>query len=168
MFSHYIGQVSATAILLQDVIVNDMSLFSDQPLPPEEERELKETLQEIIGQGKKVKLEQKVSTGQRPLFVFILWLYFIYYFVSFVYNFELFALQINTSILGGLMVEFGEKVFDMSIRTRARQMERFLREPIDIGNLWKPISERPFFPFVFASVSVSLEASRRKRLFFFI
>lgn len=72
MFSHYIGQVSATAILLQDVIVNDMSLFSDQPLPPEEERELKETLQEIIGQGKKVKLEQKVSTGQRPLFVFIL------------------------------------------------------------------------------------------------
>ncbi|EXB32791.1 ATP synthase subunit O [Morus notabilis] len=71
------------------------------PLPPEEERELKETLQEIIGQGKKVKLEQKI----------------------------------NTSILGGLVVEFGEKVFDMSIRTRARQMERFLRAPIDIGNL---------------------------------
>lgn len=34
--------------------------FHLQPLPPEEEKELKETLQEIIGKGKKVKLEQKV------------------------------------------------------------------------------------------------------------
>ena len=31
-----------------------------QPLPAEEEKELKETLQDIIGEGKKVKLEQKV------------------------------------------------------------------------------------------------------------
>ncbi|KAL9270890.1 ATP synthase subunit O, mitochondrial-like protein [Drosera capensis] len=61
------------------------------PLPAEEEKELKETLQEIIGQGKKVKLEQKV----------------------------------DPSILGGLVVEFERKVFDMSIRTRAKQMERW-------------------------------------------
>ncbi|KAH9774490.1 ATP synthase subunit o [Citrus sinensis] len=60
------------------------------PLPPEEERELKETLQETLGQGKKVKVEQKV----------------------------------DPSILGGLVVEFGQKVFDMSIKSRARQMER--------------------------------------------
>ncbi|KAL4311171.1 hypothetical protein GQ457_01G055130 [Hibiscus cannabinus] len=71
------------------------------PLPAEEERELKETLQEIIGQGKQVKLEQKI----------------------------------DPSILGGLVVEYGQKLFDMSIRTRARQMERFLREPIDVGSL---------------------------------
>ncbi|KAJ4711630.1 ATP synthase subunit O, mitochondrial-like [Melia azedarach] len=66
------------------------------PLPPEEEKELTETLQDILGQGKKVKLEQKI----------------------------------DPSILGGLVVEFSQKVFDMSIKTRARQMERFLREPI--------------------------------------
>ncbi|KAK9282744.1 hypothetical protein L1049_010965 [Liquidambar formosana] len=71
------------------------------PLPPEEEKELKETLQDIIGHGKKVKLEQKI----------------------------------DPSILGGLMVEFGQKVFDMSIKTRARQMERFLRDPINFDNL---------------------------------
>ncbi|KAI3984390.1 hypothetical protein MKX01_011344 [Papaver californicum] len=67
------------------------------PLPADEEKQLKETLQEIIGQGKKVKLTQKI----------------------------------DPSILGGLVVEFSQKVFDMSIRTRARQMERFLRDPID-------------------------------------
>lgn len=66
------------------------------PLPPEEEKELRETLQDVIGKGKKVKLEQKI----------------------------------NPSILGGLVVEFSQKVFDMSIKTRAQQMERFLREPI--------------------------------------
>ncbi|XWS35510.1 hypothetical protein CRYUN_Cryun20dG0003300 [Craigia yunnanensis] len=71
------------------------------PLPPQEEKELKETLQEIIGKGKQVKLEQKI----------------------------------DPSILGGLVVEFGQKVFDLSIKTRARQMERFLREPINIGAL---------------------------------
>ncbi|XP_022756780.1 ATP synthase subunit O, mitochondrial-like [Durio zibethinus] len=71
------------------------------PLPPQEEKELKETLQEIIGQGKQVKLEQKI----------------------------------DPSILGGLVVEFGQKVFDMSIKTRARQMERFLREPINFDSL---------------------------------
>ncbi|EOX96694.1 ATPase [Theobroma cacao] len=71
------------------------------PLPPEEEKELKETLQEIIGQGKQVKLEQKI----------------------------------DPSILGGLVVEFSQKVFDMSIKTRAQQMERFLREPINFGTL---------------------------------
>ncbi|KAJ7949161.1 ATP synthase subunit O, mitochondrial [Quillaja saponaria] len=71
------------------------------PLPPEEEKELKETLQDIIGQGKKVNLEQKI----------------------------------DPSILGGLVVEFSQKVFDMSIRTRARQMERFLRDPANLANL---------------------------------
>ncbi|XP_022734579.1 ATP synthase subunit O, mitochondrial-like isoform X2 [Durio zibethinus] len=71
------------------------------PLPPQEEKELKETLQEIIGEGKQVKLEQKI----------------------------------DPSILGGLVVEFEQKVFDMSIKTRAKQMERFLREPINIGAL---------------------------------
>ncbi|XP_050228927.1 ATP synthase subunit O, mitochondrial [Mercurialis annua] len=71
------------------------------PLPPDEEKQLKETLQEIIGQGKTVKVEQKI----------------------------------DASILGGLVVEFSQKVFDMSIRTRAKQMERFLREPINVGTL---------------------------------
>ncbi|KAL3622506.1 hypothetical protein CASFOL_033917 [Castilleja foliolosa] len=64
------------------------------PLPPQEEKELKETLQLILGQGKTVK--------------------------------------IYPSILGGLVFEFGQKVFDMSIRIRARRMERFLREPINL------------------------------------
>ncbi|XP_055817843.1 ATP synthase subunit O, mitochondrial [Solanum dulcamara] len=67
------------------------------PLPPEEEKELKETLQEVMGKGKKVIIEQKI----------------------------------DPSILGGLVIEFGQKVFDMSIRTRARQMERLLKEPIN-------------------------------------
>ncbi|TXG55779.1 hypothetical protein EZV62_017092 [Acer yangbiense] len=71
------------------------------PLPPQEEKDLKETLQEILGKGKKVKLEQKI----------------------------------DPSILGGLVVEFGQKVFDMSIQTRAKQMERFLREPVNLGIL---------------------------------
>ncbi|KAG6424882.1 hypothetical protein SASPL_115305 [Salvia splendens] len=68
------------------------------PLPLEEEKELIETLQEILGQGKKVKVDQKIDIG----------------------------------ILGGLVVEFDQKVFDMSIRTRARQMERFLRQPSNL------------------------------------
>ncbi|KAL8227843.1 hypothetical protein R6Q57_015427 [Mikania cordata] len=67
------------------------------PLPDEEEKELKDTLQEILGKGKTVKLEQKI----------------------------------DPSILGGLVVEFGQKVFDMSIKTRASQMERFLRDPVN-------------------------------------
>ncbi|KAK4476377.1 hypothetical protein RD792_015527, partial [Penstemon davidsonii] len=68
------------------------------PLPPDEEKELKETLQDILGQGKKVLVEQKI----------------------------------DSNILGGLIVEFSQKVFDMSIRTRARQMERFLRQPVNL------------------------------------
>ncbi|XP_009364987.1 ATP synthase subunit O, mitochondrial [Pyrus x bretschneideri] len=71
------------------------------PLPAEEEKELKDTLQELIGQGKKVILEQKI----------------------------------DPSILGGLVIEFDKKVFDMSIKTRARQMERYLREPVNFDNL---------------------------------
>uniref|UniRef100_A0A1D1Z891 ATP synthase subunit O, mitochondrial n=1 Tax=Anthurium amnicola TaxID=1678845 RepID=A0A1D1Z891_9ARAE len=70
------------------------------PLPAEEEKELKETLQNIIGHGKTVEVEQKI----------------------------------DPSILGGLVVEFGQKVFDMSIKTRAKQMERFLRDPINFDN----------------------------------
>ncbi|CAA3029878.1 ATP synthase subunit O, mitochondrial-like [Olea europaea subsp. europaea] len=70
------------------------------PLPQEEEKELEETLQVMIDQGKKVKVEQKI----------------------------------DPSILGGLVVEFGQKVFDMSIKTRARQMERFLREPVNLDS----------------------------------
>lgn len=35
-------------------------VFFTQPLPPEEEKELKETLQEVMGKGKKVNIEQKV------------------------------------------------------------------------------------------------------------
>ncbi|KAH6784891.1 delta subunit of Mt ATP synthase [Perilla frutescens var. hirtella] len=66
-----------------------------------EEKELIETLQDILGQGKKAKVDQKI----------------------------------DPSILGGLVVEFGQKVFDMSIRTRARQMERFLRQPTNLDAL---------------------------------
>ncbi|CBI26416.3 unnamed protein product, partial [Vitis vinifera] len=67
------------------------------PLPPQEEKELKETLQDIIGHGKKVKLEQRLI----PVF----------------------------------LVEFDQKMFDMSIKTRAREMERFLRDPINFDSL---------------------------------
>ncbi|KAF6158597.1 hypothetical protein GIB67_040111, partial [Kingdonia uniflora] len=42
---------------------------------------------------------------------------------------------IDTSILGGLVVEFSQKVFDVSIKTRARQMERFLRDPINFDSI---------------------------------
>ncbi|XP_042393526.1 ATP synthase subunit O, mitochondrial-like [Zingiber officinale] len=71
------------------------------PLPAEEEKELKLTMQDILGPGKTAKIEQKIDTG----------------------------------ILGGLVVEFENKVFDMSIKTRAKQMENFLREPINFDNL---------------------------------
>ncbi|MCI14229.1 ATP synthase subunit O mitochondrial-like, partial [Trifolium medium] len=69
------------------------------PLPAEEENALKQTIQEMLGSGKTVKLEQKI----------------------------------DPSILGGLVLEFNQKLFDMSIRTRAQQMERSLREPINIS-----------------------------------
>ncbi|CAM8886546.1 hypothetical protein QQ045_024263 [Rhodiola kirilowii] len=71
------------------------------PLPAEEEKELRETLQYILGKGKMVLLEQKI----------------------------------DPSILGGIVVEFDQKVLDMSIKTRAKQMERFLREPINFDSL---------------------------------
>lgn len=71
------------------------------PIPPQEEKELKETLQEVIGHGKKVVVEQKI----------------------------------DTSILGGLVVEFDQKVFDLSIKARAQQMERLLREPVDLSDI---------------------------------
>lgn len=51
--------------------------------------------------------------------------------IASVYDIDSFLLQIDPSILGGLVIEFGQKVFDMSIRTRARQMERLLKEPIN-------------------------------------
>jgi F-type H+-transporting ATPase subunit O len=69
------------------------------PLPAEEENALKQTIQEMLGSGKTIKLEQKI----------------------------------DKSILGGLVIEFNQKLFDMSIRTRAQQMERSLREPINIS-----------------------------------
>ncbi|PNX87563.1 ATP synthase subunit mitochondrial-like, partial [Trifolium pratense] len=69
------------------------------PLPAEEENALKQTIQEMLGAGKTVKLEQKI----------------------------------DPSILGGLVLEFNQKLFDMSIRTRAQQMERSLREPVNIS-----------------------------------
>lgn len=54
---------------------------------------------------------------------------------KFVFSYILLFNQINQSILGGLVVEFGQKLFDMSIRTRARQMEKFLRDPVNFDNL---------------------------------
>ncbi|XP_020572474.1 ATP synthase subunit O, mitochondrial-like, partial [Phalaenopsis equestris] len=69
------------------------------PLPEQEEKELKQTLQDILGAGKTVKLEQKI----------------------------------DPRILGGLVIEFDQKVFDMSIKTRAKQMEEFLRQPLHFG-----------------------------------
>nr|ACF22701.1 ATP synthase [Brachypodium distachyon] len=68
------------------------------PLPEKEEKELKETLQDILGKDKTILVEQKI----------------------------------DYSIMGGLVIEFGQKVFDMSIKTRAKQMESFLRQPVDI------------------------------------
>ncbi|KAK1267260.1 hypothetical protein QJS04_geneDACA016382 [Acorus gramineus] len=65
------------------------------PLGPAEEKDLKETLQYILGEGKTVKLEQKI----------------------------------DLSILGGLVVQYGEKLFDFSIKRRAKEMEKFLRDP---------------------------------------
>ncbi|KAJ6795548.1 ATP synthase subunit O, mitochondrial [Iris pallida] len=67
------------------------------PLPEAEEKELKETLKDILEGAKNVTIEQKI----------------------------------DPSILGGLVIEFGQKVFDMSIKTRAMQMEKFLREPLN-------------------------------------
>lgn len=70
------------------------------PLPPEEDKQLKETLKGILGPGKTAIVEQKI----------------------------------DPNILGGIMVEFDQKLFDMSIRTRAQKFEMFLREP---GNFEK-------------------------------
>lgn len=67
------------------------------PLPAEEEKELQQTLKEILPNAKSVQVEQKI----------------------------------DPNILGGLVIEFGQKVFDMSIKTRAKQMEKFLREPLN-------------------------------------
>nr|KAJ0204346.1 hypothetical protein LSAT_V11C500268650 [Lactuca sativa] len=90
-----------------------------QPLPAEEEKELKDTLQEILGEGKKVKLEQKSQHNANLSTTF-----------GTVSKFDadssFYINQIDPSILGGLVVEFSQKVFDMSIKTHAKQMERFL------------------------------------------
>ncbi|OMO80825.1 ATPase, F1 complex, OSCP/delta subunit [Corchorus olitorius] len=86
-------------IVLHFLILMAVTLY--QPLSPEEEKDLKETLQDTIGQGKQITLEQKI----------------------------------DPSILGGLVVEFGQKVFDMSIKTRAKQMERLLREPVNFDTV---------------------------------
>ncbi|KAE8797388.1 ATP synthase subunit O, mitochondrial [Hordeum vulgare] len=67
-------------------------------LPEKEEKELKETLRDILGKNKTILVEQKI----------------------------------DQSIMGGLVIEFGQRVFDMSIRTRAKQMESFLRQPLDM------------------------------------
>lgn len=69
------------------------------PLPEQEEKELKQAMQDLLGAGKTVKLEQKI----------------------------------DQNILGGLVIEFSQKLFDMSIKTRAKQMEDFLRQPIHFG-----------------------------------
>lgn len=46
--------------------------------------------------------------------------------------FDVFVWKIDPSILGGVVVELGETVlYDMSIKTRVKQMEKILREPID-------------------------------------
>uniref|UniRef100_A0A804NV52 ATP synthase subunit O, mitochondrial n=1 Tax=Zea mays TaxID=4577 RepID=A0A804NV52_MAIZE len=66
-------------------------------LTKEEEKELKETLQDILGENKTILVEQKI----------------------------------DYSIMGGLVIEFGQKVLDISIRNRAKQMEAFLRQPLD-------------------------------------
>jgi hypothetical protein len=42
-------------------------LFVKQPLPKEEEQELKQTLQDLLGKGKIVKLEQKVHLFMQQL-----------------------------------------------------------------------------------------------------
>ena len=105
-------------------------MFCDkQPLPPAEEKELKDTLQEIIGEGKKVTVEQKVC---------VMW-WLIACLLLIIRNLNVdnvYGGQIDPSIYGGLIVEFQQKVLDMSIRTRAQQMERLLREPVDLSNLW--------------------------------
>lgn len=70
------------------------------PLPAAEEKDLAQTLKDILGK-ENVIIEQKV----------------------------------DPSILGGLVIEFGQKLIDMSIKTRAMQMERFLMEPLDFEKL---------------------------------
>lgn len=82
---------------------------------------------------------------------------------------EFIAWQIDPSIMGGLVVEFGQKVFDMSIKSRALQMERFLRQPIDIGNLQMLSSSctrkafsSPFLPWHF-----EFRAWRQKQIIFY-
>ncbi|KAK6162963.1 hypothetical protein DH2020_002804 [Rehmannia glutinosa] len=92
-----LGHVERMAQRFSELTMAHRGCLGNLPLPPQEEKELKETLQDILGQGKKIKVDQKI----------------------------------DPSILGGLVVEFGQNVFDMSIRTRARQMERFLCQPIN-------------------------------------
>lgn len=43
--------------------------------------------------------------------------------------------KIDPSILGGLIIDFEDKRFDISIKTRAAKMERLLYEPVDFLNL---------------------------------
>lgn len=82
-------------------------------------------MQDILGKNKTILVEQKVTTWS----------------MSFVCSVKSFlkecssivlSMQIDYSIMGGLVIEFGQKVFDMSIRTRAKQMEAFLRQPLDM------------------------------------
>lgn len=43
--------------------------------------------------------------------------------------------KIDPSILGGLIIDFEDKRFDISIKTRVAKMERLLNEPVDFLNL---------------------------------
>ncbi|KAH0468200.1 hypothetical protein IEQ34_003233 [Dendrobium chrysotoxum] len=81
------------------VMLASHSFEAIEPLPEQEEKELKQTLQNILGAGKTAKIQQKI----------------------------------DPRILGGLVIEFDQKVFDMSIKTRAKQMEEFLRQPLHFG-----------------------------------
>lgn len=54
---------TALGRLLYDFVNSHIYLlFLYQPLPPQEEKELQETIQDIFGQGKKVTIEQKVCS----------------------------------------------------------------------------------------------------------
>ena len=61
-YSLFCSLVDGSSCRLFSALSNSFPFFSYQPLPTEEEKELKETLQDIIGHGKKVKLEQKVCS----------------------------------------------------------------------------------------------------------
>lgn len=153
-FSHSL-QMGLFSIYIINILLFLVLLSFSSPFLPQRRKNWKKHYRKYLGRGKRWSLNRRYvyPSISSCLFMFliicqtvaVLLLLLLLYQVSIILlqpvenfsntcqsDFWIWLFQIDPSILGGLVVEFGQKVFDMSIKTRAKQMERFLREPTNV------------------------------------